>query len=68
MDRTYQIIHRDAIKHAYQDAQIQAVPTFIIGDQVVQGLNSKETFVQILKDQVVKKKPIIGDSCFADSC
>ncbi|PLR69097.1 DsbA family oxidoreductase [Bacillus sp. UMB0893] len=67
-DRTYQIIHRDAIKHAYQDAQIQAVPTFIIGDQVFQGLNSKETFEQILKDQVVKKKPFIGDSCSADSC
>lgn len=41
-DRKYREVHQRALQHAYE-AGITAVPTFIIGDQVLRGLQSKET-------------------------
>lgn len=35
--RTYQDVQRQALKHAYEEADITAVPTFIIGDTVIPG-------------------------------
>ncbi|QDP99951.1 DsbA family oxidoreductase [Lysinibacillus fusiformis] len=50
----YRKTHQDAIKHAYEDANITAVPTLIIGDEVIQGLASKERLAQIVDQQLAK--------------
>lgn len=41
-NRTYREEHQKALQHAYNEADITAVPTFIIGDTVVAGIRSKE--------------------------
>ncbi|MGE7094133.1 DsbA family oxidoreductase [Lysinibacillus sp. NPDC048646] len=50
----YRKAHQDAIKHAYEEANITAVPTLIIGDEVIQGLVSKERLAQIIDQQLAK--------------
>ncbi|HDK7157264.1 DsbA family protein [Clostridium sporogenes] len=50
--------HKDkqekALKHAYEEANITAVPTMIIGDEVVQGNTSKENLEKIINKQLIK--------------
>lgn len=38
----YQEQHQQALRHAYQDVGVQAVPTFVIGNQLVRGLPREE--------------------------
>lgn len=66
--RTYREAHQAAIKHAYEEARISAVPTFIIGDQVIQGLASKERLAQAI-DRAASKQSfdsIKGMQCDLD--
>ncbi|MCA1031148.1 DsbA family protein [Bacillus timonensis] len=64
--RTYQQKHREALRHAYQEAQITAVPTFFIGNRRVQGLHTKEMLEKIINEQY--EGPISGDACGIDGC
>jgi predicted DsbA family dithiol-disulfide isomerase len=41
--RTYRDAHRRAIRHAYEEAGVTGVPTFVIGDRVLTGLQDRET-------------------------
>jgi predicted DsbA family dithiol-disulfide isomerase len=41
--RTYRAAHRGALRHAYQEAGVTAVPMFVIGGRVLVGLQSRET-------------------------
>ncbi|WP_243523122.1 DsbA family protein [Bacillus pseudomycoides] len=52
----YQKMHREAIKHAHVEAQIMAVPTFIIGDEVIQGFTSKEKLAKAIDQEIEKNK------------
>jgi len=36
-NRTYQEEHQKALQHAYNEADITAVPTFVIGDTVAES-------------------------------
>jgi predicted DsbA family dithiol-disulfide isomerase len=54
--RTYRELHQQALRHAYEEAQITAVPTFIIGDTVIQGLASKERLAQAIDQEAAKAK------------
>ncbi|MEK4758953.1 DsbA family oxidoreductase [Viridibacillus sp. FSL E2-0187] len=54
--RTYREVHQDALKQAYEEAQIMAVPTFIIGDEVIQGLASKERLEMVIDKELKKLK------------
>ncbi|MGE8206397.1 DsbA family oxidoreductase [Heyndrickxia sp. NPDC080065] len=56
VSRKYREAHQNALKHAYEEAQIMAVPTFIIGDEVIQGLASKERLAQVIDKELKKKK------------
>ncbi|AJS57876.1 DsbA family oxidoreductase [Paenibacillus sp. IHBB 10380] len=56
VSRKYREVHQEAIKHAYEKAKITAVPTFIIGDEVIQGLASKERLAQIIDKELEKNK------------
>ncbi|SFQ92247.1 Predicted dithiol-disulfide isomerase, DsbA family [Bacillus mycoides] len=56
VSRKYQKMHREAIKHALVEAQIMAVPTFIIGDEVIQGFTSKEKLAKAIDQEIEKNK------------
>ncbi|MED2635592.1 hypothetical protein P4216_28425, partial [Bacillus thuringiensis] len=45
-----------AIQHAYDEANIMAVPTVMIGDEVIQGLASKETLERVIDKEIEKDK------------
>lgn len=47
--RRYREAHQKALRHAYKEAGIQAVPTFIIGDKVVRGLLREEDLRRLIK-------------------
>lgn len=71
--RKYKEVHQKALQHAYSEANIQAVPTFFIGDTKVQGMRSKDDLVQIIEDEMAKKKKIVdlnfeGMVCGPDRC
>ena len=52
--RKYKNAHQQALQHVYNEANIQAVPTFIIGKTVLQGARSKEVLEQIIDDELNK--------------
>lgn len=56
ISRKYREVHEQALKHAYEEAQIRAVPTFVIGDEVIQGLASKERLAKIIDQEIEKTK------------
>lgn len=56
VSRKYREVHQEALKHAYEEAKITAVPTFIIGDEVIQGLAGKERLAQIIDKELEKNK------------
>lgn len=69
--RRYKEVHERALKHAYEEVNITAVPTIIIGNTTITGMRSKETFEQIIKDELDKQRPDIlmeGMSCGIDGC
>lgn len=69
--RKYKDLHQKALHHAYQEVNIQAVPTFIIGETVLSGVRSKETLEQVIKEEQNKQKPILlaeGNTCSIDGC
>jgi predicted DsbA family dithiol-disulfide isomerase len=50
--RKYKEIHQKELEHAYREADIRAVPTFIIGNQVLQGIRSKESLERIIEEEL----------------
>ncbi|MEH7459393.1 hypothetical protein CON65_21080 [Bacillus pseudomycoides] len=56
VSRKYREVHQEAIKHAHEEAQIMAVPTFIIGDEVIQGFTSKERLAKAIDQELEKGK------------
>jgi predicted DsbA family dithiol-disulfide isomerase len=56
VSRTYGKLHQEVLRHAYERAQITAVPTLIIGDTVIQGLASKERLAQAIDQEAAKAK------------
>ncbi|MBC5995020.1 DsbA family oxidoreductase [Pontibacter cellulosilyticus] len=47
--RKYKEEHQQALKHAYEDVGVQAVPTFIIGNKIVRGLLREEDLRRLIK-------------------
>lgn len=66
--RQYKQTQQEALKHAYEEANISAVPTFKIGNTVVSGMVSKEEFERIINAELnnVTKNPTQGMSCDLD--
>ncbi|CEH30810.1 hypothetical protein AM501_16110 [Aneurinibacillus migulanus] len=56
VSRKYREVHQEALRHAYEEAQIMAVPTFVIGEEVIQGLTSKERLAQVIDQELEKNK------------
>lgn len=69
--RKYKEAHQQALQHAYNEADITAVPTFVIGDTKIAGLRSKETLEQIIDEENRKSGPDDfeeGMACGIDGC
>jgi predicted DsbA family dithiol-disulfide isomerase len=64
--RKYKEAHEQALHHAYNEVDITAVPTFIIGDRVVPGMRSKEILEQIINSEIEDSDG--GVSCGMDGC
>lgn len=70
-ERKYKDTHQQALQYAYNEENITAVPTFVIGDTKIAGLRSKETLEQIIDEENRKQKPEIlaeGMTCGTDGC
>ncbi len=52
--RKYRDAHQKALQHAYTEANIQAVPTFIIGETEVRGMRSKGELAEIIDKELSK--------------
>lgn len=64
--RKYKEAHQQALYHAYNEVDITAVPTFIVGDRVVPWMRSKEALEQIILSEM--DDPNEGMSCGVDRC
>jgi predicted DsbA family dithiol-disulfide isomerase len=53
--RKYKEIHQIALQHAYEEAKIQAIPTFIIGEHKLSGLYNKEALEKVIEEQMKLK-------------
>jgi predicted DsbA family dithiol-disulfide isomerase len=49
--RKYQDAHRRALRHAYEEAGVTGVPMFVIGDQVLTGLQDRETLEAVIEQE-----------------
>lgn len=47
-NRTYREAHQQALKHAYEEAKVTAVPTFEIGNQTIRGLLREEDLRRLI--------------------
>jgi predicted DsbA family dithiol-disulfide isomerase len=71
--RKYREAHQKALDHAYNEASIKAVPTFIIGDQVLPGVRTKESLEKIINEELAKTPRkletfVEGMVCGIDGC
>ncbi|WP_034256642.1 DsbA family oxidoreductase [Adhaeribacter aquaticus] len=49
-NRTYKDQHQEALRHAYEEIRISAVPTFVINDVVYRGLLREQDIVRIVTE------------------
>lgn len=52
--RRYKEAHQKALKFAYDEMQIDAVPTFIIGNNLLPGLYSEDSLQEIIDEELNK--------------
>ncbi|KAA5546393.1 DsbA family oxidoreductase [Adhaeribacter rhizoryzae] len=57
-ERTYKDLHKEALRHAYEEVKISAVPTFIIGNQIYRGLLREQDFNQVIAARLVADRNI----------
>jgi predicted DsbA family dithiol-disulfide isomerase len=50
----YKAAQQDALQHAYREANITAVPTFVIGGQRMQGVADRAAFEKVLGEELQK--------------
>ncbi|WP_424766519.1 DsbA family oxidoreductase [Paenibacillus sp. sgz302251] len=72
VSRKYREAHQEALAHSYNEAQISAVPTIIIGETVLRGVQSQEAIEQAIKDEQAKQTAAGFDGegmvCGPDGC
>ena len=54
--RKYREAHRQALRHAYEEACVTGVPMFVIGDRVLTGLQDKETLEAVIEAGLAASK------------
>jgi predicted DsbA family dithiol-disulfide isomerase len=53
--RKYREAHRRALRHAYEEAGVTGVPMFVIGDQVLAGLQDRETLEAVIEEELARQ-------------
>jgi predicted DsbA family dithiol-disulfide isomerase len=48
--RKYRDAHQEALRHAYEEAGVIGVPMFVIGSQVLTGLQGRETLEAVIEE------------------
>lgn len=56
MSRKYRGAHQRALRHAYEEVGVTGVPMFVIGNQTLTGLHSKETLEAVVQDQLAANR------------
>ncbi|TWT13158.1 DsbA family protein [Planomicrobium sp. CPCC 101079] len=67
--RKYKEAHQQALKQAYEEANVTAVPTFVIGETSLAGIYPKEKIEQVIEEELKKQKPKVlfeGMACGPD--
>jgi predicted DsbA family dithiol-disulfide isomerase len=54
--RQYREAHQAALRHAFEEASVTAVPCFIIGEIMLTGMQSKETLEQVIDSELRKQE------------
>jgi predicted DsbA family dithiol-disulfide isomerase len=49
--RKYREAHQEALRHAYEGAGVTGVPMFVIGSQVLTGLQKRETLEAVMEEE-----------------
>jgi predicted DsbA family dithiol-disulfide isomerase len=49
--RNYREAHQQALRHAYEEAGVTGVPMFVIGSQVLTGLQDRETLESVIEEE-----------------
>jgi predicted DsbA family dithiol-disulfide isomerase len=44
-------VRRGALRHAYEEAGVTGVPMFVIGEQVLTGLQDRETLEAVIEQE-----------------
>ena len=50
--RKYREAHQQALRHAYEEAGVTGVPMFVIGNQVLTGLQDRETLEAVIEEEL----------------
>ncbi len=53
--RKYREAHRQALRHAYEDARVTGVPMFVIGSHVLAGLQGRETLEAVIGEELARR-------------
>jgi protein-disulfide isomerase len=53
--RKYRETHRRALRHAYEEAGVTGVPMFVIGDQVLTGLQDREALEAVIEEELARQ-------------
>jgi len=66
----YREEHRKALRHAYEEMNIQAVPTFVIGSRVLTGLYDADVLERVIEEELSRRsgKTRGGFACDMDGC
>jgi predicted DsbA family dithiol-disulfide isomerase len=64
----YAQAHQVELQHAYREANVTAVPTIIIGNRKLQGVQPKEVLEQVIAEQSTGHDDHSGQACGIDAC
>jgi predicted DsbA family dithiol-disulfide isomerase len=53
--RKYRAAHQQALRHAYEEVGVRGVPMFVIGDQVLTGLQDRETLAAAIEGAMAQR-------------
>ena len=53
-NRIYRDAHRQALRHAYEEVGVTGVPMFVIGDQVLTGLQDADTLAMVIDNELTR--------------
>src|SRR5262245_6089716 len=52
--RKYRQAHQQALRHAYEEAGVTGVPMFVIGRQVLTGLQDRRTLEAVIEEEMAR--------------